>query len=197
MLETAKAIDLSHDGLDAERFDNLLASLPAELYPASERWTARFLGQPQDAKAYIVRDGRLVLQESVASCGLYRRGDKIELDEDQGHDLMRQDRPAPTPEAPWRCAPPSILTVQAYEAAVATAAARNFKLADFWAAEDCEADERAKERHIAKYTQEQFDREVEEVRQRTLPAMSTEMAGKVVEYERRHGRYSGTHLARQ
>ena len=123
MKEPATALDLASDGdsLDAERFDELLASLPEDLLARSQCWAARFLGKEEHVKPYIVRDRLLAIPETLASHGVHRFGDRIMLPEQQAQELMREDRAAPTDEAPWRCAPPSIMTVEAYEAAVSSA----------------------------------------------------------------------------
>jgi hypothetical protein len=141
-------IDPNIDALDTRRFDALRAALPTELAASSERWAGWFMGT-SGLKPYIVRDERLVVPETLASHGVYFFGETIELTDDQARELLREDRPAPKPDAAWRCAPPSIMTVEAYEAAAALAAKR-----ESWTAEDVlhhewhEQDEKRKAQHF-------------------------------------------------
>ncbi len=132
------------DGLDAQRFDELLAALPEDLLTESNRWAGWFLGT-QSAKPYVVRDRLLVLPETLASHGVYCFGERVELSDEQARELLREDRPARTNVAPWRCAPPSIMTVEAWDAAVALAKGRGVTVEDvlFW--EDYDRDAKLRE----------------------------------------------------
>jgi hypothetical protein len=137
MMECASTIEFTVDGekgLDARRFDELLASLPEEFSGTSERWADWFLGQQKSVKTYIVRDERLVLPETLENHGVYRFGEEIQLTENEARELLREDRSEPRAERPGRCIPPSIITVEAYEQAVSDAEAKGVDVDDilFW-----------------------------------------------------------------
>jgi hypothetical protein len=119
MKKSVVALDFASDGdlLDAQRFDALVTSLPEDLLAGSQWWSTWFLGKEKGVKPYIVRDRLLAIPETLASHGVYRFGDRVELSKEQAKELMREDRPTPTQAAPWRCAPPSVMTIEAYEAA--------------------------------------------------------------------------------
>jgi hypothetical protein len=151
-------IDPNIDALGTRRFDALRAALPAELAASSERWAGWFMGTG-GLKPYIVRDERLVVPETLASHGVYFFGETIELTDDQARELLREDRPAPTPDKPWRIAPPSIMTVEAYEAVAALAAKR-----ESWTVEDVlyhewhEQDEERKAQYFNSYNAQSAQR---------------------------------------
>jgi hypothetical protein len=64
----------------------------------------------------------LVVPETLASHGVCRFGDRVELREEEAQEFLRKDRPAPERNEPWHKAPPSIMTVEEWEAATVTAA---------------------------------------------------------------------------
>jgi hypothetical protein len=151
MNKSASILDFTSndDFLDARRFDELPASLPEDLLVWSENRAAWFLGKQKDVKAYIVRDRLLVIPETLASHGVYHFGDRIELTEERARELMREDRPAPTNDAPWRCAPPSIMTVKAWEAATVSAAEHGITVEETLLWDDWERDAKDKQRFDA------------------------------------------------
>lgn len=110
------------DVLDAARFGRLAASLPlGDFSSASELWLAGFVGERTDLKSYIVRDRQLAITEGLAHSGIYNRGEKINLTDEQAQELLREDRPAKrTNSRPWSCLPPSIMTLEAYETLMAS-----------------------------------------------------------------------------
>ena len=112
---------LVEDGLDARRFDELLAALPADLLAASQRWEAVFTGKQEGLKTYIVRAERIVLPETLASNGVFRFGELVELTEAQASELLREGYPSADPACPWRRAPSQIIDVEEFEAAVEAA----------------------------------------------------------------------------
>jgi hypothetical protein len=147
MKESAATLDFTSkdDFLDAQRFDELLALLPEGLLARSERWAGWFLGKQKDAKSYIVRDRLLVIPESLATHGIYRFGDRVELREEEAQEFLRKDRPAPERNEPWHKAPPSIMTIEDWEAATVAAAERGITVQNvmFW--EHVERDAKNKE----------------------------------------------------
>jgi hypothetical protein len=136
------------DLLDTRRFDELLASLPSDPLVKSEQWVAWFLGKEKAVKVYIARDRLLVIPETLASHGVYRFGDHIELPEDRARELMRKDRPAATQAAPWRCAPPSIMTVEAWEATTVVAEKLGIAVLEVVLWEDWQRDAKQREGFI-------------------------------------------------
>ncbi len=151
MTEIAGSIEFSADekqGLDAVRFDRLLDSLPGELAAESERWAKWFLGKREDVKPYIVRDDRLVVPETLTNHGIYRFGETIELTEEEAGELLREDRTVQVestgvdlrvwdgvhhPTDAKRLAP-SIMTVEAWQDAIAKAEKTGVPLEEylFW-----------------------------------------------------------------
>lgn len=137
MAECAAALDFTidpyGDTLDTRRFEELRAALPSELAASSERWSGWITGTT-GVKPYIVRDARLEVRETLKSAGVFHFGETVELTDEEARELLREDRPAPTNDAPWRCAPPSIMTIEAFEEATAAAAEKGMDLDDylFW-----------------------------------------------------------------
>jgi hypothetical protein len=93
MADALAAIDftLVKDGLDASRFDDLLAALPSGLADASEGWTARFLGEDPDAKPYTARE-QFLLRETLADNGICPVGGRVRLSDGDAHDLASKIR---------------------------------------------------------------------------------------------------------
>lgn len=148
--EACSAIEFAAD-LDKSRFEELLGSLPVDLAGAGESWANRFFGRQNDAKQYVVRDEWLVIQESLANHGCYRFGETIELTEEQARELLRVDRPAPRPAEPWRCAPQSVMTVEAFEAVTASAEKEGVPAFDVINYENWERNESFKAQHMARH----------------------------------------------
>lgn len=103
MRPLAASIDLSVD-LDRTRFDDLLSSLPETVLPASERWTAWFIGKQR--KPYVVCVEELDMPETLVHHGLYKFGETAFLTDGEASELLRQDR---------------VLTQKAFKQAVAEA----------------------------------------------------------------------------
>lgn len=126
MQECLADIDLTlgRDGLDAARFDDLLAALPVELADASENWCAWWLGKQKGMKCYIVRDDRLVLPENLASHGVFYFSDPVKLTEEQANELLHEDGSAP----------PSIMNFAEHLAVMAKAGMRGVSIREicFW-----------------------------------------------------------------
>jgi hypothetical protein len=137
MMEVVPTIDFTVDGdLDARPFNDLLAALPSDLAADSERWTDWFLGSNEYAKPYVVRDERLVVAETLASTGIYQRGERIELADERAAELLRENRPSTDAEKHWRRLPPSIVTLENYEVALASAEMSGCSVQDLWTRED-------------------------------------------------------------
>lgn len=102
MMECAVALDftLDDDHLGARRFDELAASLPADLAAASERWLSWFRGAREDAKPYPVNQERLVISETLAHHGVYLRGETVHLNDEEARTLLRADGAAQAPGGP-------------------------------------------------------------------------------------------------
>jgi hypothetical protein len=147
MSSAAEALELAipKDDLDT-RLEKLSASLPADLLAASERWHCWFLGKPNGTRPYRICDEHLVVPETLAHNGLYHFGDTIQLTEGEAQLLSRADRPAPKRRAMWTYAPPSVMTVEAFAAAVRTAKEKGVSVQDicFW--REVELDAAARER---------------------------------------------------
>jgi hypothetical protein len=136
MQERVAALELtiSDDGLDRRRFEKLLDSLPDEVLSQSEKWCGWFLGEQKDANSYVVRVEGLLVPETLEDNGLYHFGDLIYLNEEHARDLLCDDYFAGTPQAPWRCQSPKVMTVEAYEAAAKTARQKGLSIQEvcFW-----------------------------------------------------------------
>lgn len=142
MVEVASSIDIDFDP-DAERFDQLLDSLQADVLAESEAWAAWFLGEDGAAKPYIVTDSLLIGPEALAHNGVYRFGETIMLADADAAELLRTDRPAGMPSNPWRCQPPSITTIEAHQEAIARAKEEGLSVEQFYAVEEIARDRAA------------------------------------------------------
>jgi hypothetical protein len=116
--ECASSIDLAagEDHFDARRADELLAALPTDFGSDSEHWFAWFLGARENVTAYVVADHTLQVAETLAHPGFYHFGETIQLTKEEARELLRENRPAPTHEKHWASPPPSVMTVEAFEA---------------------------------------------------------------------------------
>jgi hypothetical protein len=90
MRAAAAAVDLKGgaDFLDEARFARLAEALPSDLLPKSAAWSAWFAGQERGKKPYIVSARTLTLEETLAECHCYQRGDTVYLTEEQATDLL-------------------------------------------------------------------------------------------------------------
>jgi hypothetical protein len=122
--KSAALLDLAtfNDALDAERFDALSSFLPENLMAESEQAHARLLGkQSEGVESYIVCEDFLTLRETLAHSGVYHRGETVLLSAAEAGELLRQDRPDPQNPGPWNFLPPSVMTLEDYDAAVTAA----------------------------------------------------------------------------
>jgi len=80
MREAAIALDFNRDvGLDGDRFDALLRSLPSEMARESQKWVTWFLGQEDGRTPCTIQGGEAVLPETLASHNAFRSGDCVKL----------------------------------------------------------------------------------------------------------------------
>ena len=151
MAKSAELFDLtvSGDALDASRFEQLLASLPEELLASSERWHAWFFGKPKDVKSYVVCEEHLEVRETLAHHGIYRFGELIQLPEKEAREFLRRDRPDPERPGQWNYLSPSIMTVEAYEAAAAEAKEKGSSVTSMMASEKDKFEWEAKQQYDA------------------------------------------------
>lgn len=85
ILGLARKIDFMLDvgGVDKDVLDGLEKLLRCDLIEQSESWVGWLLGDGQHTERYTVRDDTLFLRETLASAGAYKRGDQIDLTEEQ------------------------------------------------------------------------------------------------------------------
>jgi hypothetical protein len=133
------------DRLDNSQFEKLSASLPADLAQQSETWHGSFLGEPKDAKPYIVRVEHLAVLETLAHSGIYHFGETVLLTGEEADDVLCEDYAAGTHEAPWRCEPPKVMTAEAYQAAVVEAQRKGISPVNVCFQADVERDAKEKE----------------------------------------------------
>lgn len=112
---------LPADGLDSQRFETLLGSLPEDVEVRSEEWAGHFLGMPKGGKPYVVRAEHLAIAEILAHSGIYRFGETILLADAEAQELLADDYAAPAERAPWRRLWPRIMTPEAFERVKAAA----------------------------------------------------------------------------
>jgi hypothetical protein len=110
------ALAVGEDSFDGRRAEELLAALPENFGAESERWCAWFLGERKNVTAYVVADHTLQIAETLAHSGFYHFSETIEVTPEEARELLRSNRPAPTSEKHWASPPPSIMTVEAFEA---------------------------------------------------------------------------------
>jgi hypothetical protein len=143
MQEAGKEIELSTDW-DTERYDQLLAILPETMLPASERWSAKFLGKREGTKEYVVRVDQLLLPETLAHSGVYFFGDIVRLLDDEARELLRENVRAPRSNAPWGVAPAKIMPLGDFQEAEKASKAAGISVREFILWHDVECNKRSK-----------------------------------------------------
>lgn len=117
MANPATALELTMPKTDLDtRLEKLAASLPEDVFTASEKSHLWFLGKQKATKAYIVVDEHLLRPETLAHNGIFHFGDIIQLIDEEARELLRRDRPATKRRQVWTYAPPSVMSLQAFEA---------------------------------------------------------------------------------
>lgn len=98
---------------------SLHAALSLEIVSASRAWNARFLGEKENLKPYVVCDKNFEpTEETLARKAIYHFGETVYLLEEEAAELLRNDRPQPNgPD--WACLPPTLMTAEAFAAAQA------------------------------------------------------------------------------
>jgi len=155
ILTAAEAVDLTVGGdkLDAERFNQLLASLPEEVTATSERWYGWFIGDQGGMKSYAVVVDELTLPESLARANSYRFGDKVELTDQEASELLRDICPVGKArhDLAWSYEPPRIMPLKEFEALVREAADKGGTAQDLVSRRNMEREEQLKEQYIPEY----------------------------------------------
>ena len=152
MLIAAEAADLTIDDgrLDAERFEELLASLSEGITATSERWHAWFTGDQEGMKSYTVVVNELTLPESLARANSYRFGDKVELTDEEANELVRDICPVGKArhDLAWSYEPPRIMPLKEFEALVREAADKGGTPQDLVSRRNMEREEQLKEQYV-------------------------------------------------
>lgn len=127
LAEAVRPLELAlpPDGLDSQRFETLLGSLPEDIEVQSEKWAGHFTGRPKGGRPYVVRAEHLAVAETLAHNGIYGFGDVIFLAADEAQELLADDYAAPTSGAHWRRLWPRVMTIEAFERVKAAAEERN------------------------------------------------------------------------
>jgi hypothetical protein len=122
MAKCAELLDLTFldDGLDA-RLNERLALLAEKVSVPSRTWCDSFLGRQRDCTPYVVIDESLTLRETLLDHGIYSFGEKVFLTAKEAREHLRNDRPVKNRRYPWECQRPSVMTIEAYQKAVAAA----------------------------------------------------------------------------
>jgi hypothetical protein len=94
MLRLCREIDLTlgFDGLDEDRFKALEASLPMDLEGKSQTWVDWFLGENRKTERYTVLDTTVVLTETLADAGVFRKGQQVDLTAEQVAEIQGTER---------------------------------------------------------------------------------------------------------
>jgi len=147
MAGKAQALGAEID-LDQDRFDALLSSLPTNVLVQSESWLDWLFGR-QKAEVRAVARERLERRETLVHTGIYNLGDAIELSQAEFDRLHRTDRPAQDNDAPWRCQPPSVFSLEEYESARAEAEENGVPLEEILVLQDVRRFHEDQERYHA------------------------------------------------
>jgi hypothetical protein len=155
MLIGAEAADLTIDDgrLDAQRFEELLASLPEEVTATSKGWHAWFIGDQEGMKSYAVVATELRVVESLARANSYAFGDKVELTDEEARDLRREVCPIGRAryDLPWSFEPARIVPLEVFEALVREATDKGSTAQNLVSLRNAEAEERLKARYVPEY----------------------------------------------
>lgn len=134
--------------VDQDRFDALLNSLAANVLARSETWVDWLFGR-QGGEVRAVARERLERRETLTHTGIYNLGEGVELSQAEYDQLHRTDRPAKDNNAPWRCQPPSVFSVEEYERACAEAGKKGVPLEEIVIFQDVRRFQQDKERYHA------------------------------------------------
>lgn len=81
--------------LNGRLYEHLEAALSEDFLEASERWAQNFLGERGDLKAYEVEDYVVKVPETLASAGIFIKGETALLSDEDAAPLLRTDRMDP------------------------------------------------------------------------------------------------------
>jgi len=155
ILMGAEAADLTVGGdkLDAERFKELLASLPAEVTATSERWHGWFVGDEGGTQSFAVVVDELTLPESLARAHSYSFSDRVELTDEEASELVRDICPVGKAghDLAWSYEPPRIMPLKEFEALVREAADKGGTPQDLVSRRNMEREEQLKEQYVPEY----------------------------------------------
>lgn len=79
--ELAQKVDLQIDarGLDERTLTALKTAVGCDVAGQGSKWVDRLFGENRKTQPYTVLDERIVLPETLASAGVYKRGDQVDL----------------------------------------------------------------------------------------------------------------------
>jgi hypothetical protein len=102
---------------------SFLEALAFDMASASQAWKGRFLGEAGSLPGYVVIDKEFEAPETLAQSAVCKFGDVVYLPEADALEFLRNDRPVPKTPAGggWQSLPPTLATVEAFEAAKAEA----------------------------------------------------------------------------
>lgn len=90
MREAAIALDFNREvGLDDQRFETLLRTLPSDMARESQKWGIWFLGQEDDRTPCTIHGGQAVLPETLASHNAFCSGDCVNLTKAEEKEIER------------------------------------------------------------------------------------------------------------
>ena len=94
---------------------SLHEALSLEIVSASKTWNARFLGEEEHLKPYVVVCNDFEPEETLARKASYSFGETVYLLEEEAAEFLRDDRPQPNGRG-WDTLPPDLMTVEAFAA---------------------------------------------------------------------------------
>jgi len=94
---------------------SLHEALSLEIVSASKAWNARFLGEEEHLKPYVVVCNDFEPEETLARKASYSFGETVYLLEEEAAEFLRDDRPQPNGRG-WDTLPPDLMTVEAFAA---------------------------------------------------------------------------------
>jgi hypothetical protein len=114
MRKQAAAIELQCD-FEAGVPASLREVLSLDIVSASKAWNAKFLGEGENLKAYVVCDENFEPKETLARKAIYHFGDTVFLLEDEALEFLRNDRPKAGGSG-WETLPPTLMTAEDFAA---------------------------------------------------------------------------------
>lgn len=115
MKAKAQYVDLDYN-FDAGISASLYDALSLEIVASSEEWNAIFTGDSEKLRPYVVIVDEFQPEETLARKGIYRFGEIVHLSEAEARPLLSLIRPDPADGRGWGCLPPTLMTVEEFEA---------------------------------------------------------------------------------